>query len=157
MLFNYKEHRIFAFSDSHGMHKRLHIPEEADILLCAGDVVSGFGKDGMENFFSWLLPGPSPMSITGEVRSPTPNTTLCRVSHRAHFRHSMQLCSNSFQSIMFCVLQSLPQRLRRILFRVGNDPIQQPPLLCADFRAPVSHCGQIAAFQCQLIQFIALA
>lgn len=39
MLFNYKEHRIFAFSDSHGMHKRLHIPEEADILLCAGDVV----------------------------------------------------------------------------------------------------------------------
>ena len=46
MLFNYKEHRIFAFSDTHGMHKWLHIPEEADILLCAGDVVSGFGKDG---------------------------------------------------------------------------------------------------------------
>ena len=38
MLFNYKEHRIFAFSDTHGMHNRLHIPEEADILLCAGDV-----------------------------------------------------------------------------------------------------------------------
>ncbi len=38
MLFNYKEHRIFAFSDYHGMHKWLHIPEEADILLCAGDV-----------------------------------------------------------------------------------------------------------------------
>ena len=43
MLFNYKEHRIFfAFSDSHGMHKWLHILEEADILLCAGGVVSGF-------------------------------------------------------------------------------------------------------------------
>lgn len=52
MLFNYKEHRIFAFSDSHGMHRRLYIPETADILLCAGDVVSSFGKDGMENFFS---------------------------------------------------------------------------------------------------------
>ncbi len=51
MLFNYKEHRIFAFSDSHGMHRRLYIPETADILLCAGDVVSSFGKDGMENFF----------------------------------------------------------------------------------------------------------
>ena len=37
MLFNYKEHRIFAFSDTHGMHNRLHIPEEANILLCAGD------------------------------------------------------------------------------------------------------------------------
>ena len=63
MLFNYKEHRIFAFSDSHGMHKRLHIPEEADILLCAGDVVSGFGKDGMENFFSWLLSHPAKLYI----------------------------------------------------------------------------------------------
>ena len=52
MLFNYKEHRIFAFSDSHGMHRQLYIPETADILLCAGDVVSSFGKDGMENFFS---------------------------------------------------------------------------------------------------------
>lgn len=59
MLFNYKEHRIFAFSDTHGMHKWLHIPEEADILLCAGDVVSGFGKDGMEDFFSWLLSHPA--------------------------------------------------------------------------------------------------
>lgn len=63
MLFNYKEHRIFAFSDSHGMHKWLHILEEADILLCAGDVVSGFGKDGMEDFFSWLLSHPAKLYI----------------------------------------------------------------------------------------------
>ena len=63
MLFNYKEHRIFAFSDTHGMHNRLHIPEEADILLCAGDVVSGFGKDGMEDFFSWLLSHPAKLYI----------------------------------------------------------------------------------------------
>ena len=63
MLFNYKEHRIFAFSDTHGMHKWLHIPEEADILLCAGDVVPGFGKDGMEDFFSWLLSHPAKLYI----------------------------------------------------------------------------------------------
>ena len=63
MLFNYKEHRIFAFSDSHGMHRRLYIPETADILLCAGDVVSSFGKDGMENFFSWLLSHPARLYI----------------------------------------------------------------------------------------------
>lgn len=63
MRFNYKEHRIFAFSDTHGMHKWLHIPEEADILLCAGDVVSGFGKDGMEDFFSWLLSHPAKLYI----------------------------------------------------------------------------------------------
>ena len=59
MLFNYKEHRIFAFSATPGMHNRLPIPEEADILLCAGDVVSGFGKDGMEDFFSLLLSHPA--------------------------------------------------------------------------------------------------
>ena len=63
MLFNYKEHRIFAFSDTHGMHNRLHIPEEADILLCAGDVVPGFGKDGTEDFFSWLLSHPAKLYI----------------------------------------------------------------------------------------------
>lgn len=62
MLFNYKEHRIFAFSDTHGMHNRLHIPEEADILLCAGDVVSGFGKDGMEDFF-FLVVKPSRQTL----------------------------------------------------------------------------------------------
>lgn len=58
MLFNYKGHRIFAFSDTHGMHRRLYIPESADILLCAGDVVSGIGKDGFGDFFFWLLSHP---------------------------------------------------------------------------------------------------
>ena len=55
--------KYFAFSDSHGMHRRLYIPETADILLCAGDVVSSFGKDGMENFFSWLLSHPARLYI----------------------------------------------------------------------------------------------
>ena len=53
MLFNYKGHRIFAFSVTHGMHRRLYNPESADILLCAGDVVSGIGKDGFDDFFFW--------------------------------------------------------------------------------------------------------
>ena len=63
MLFNYKGHRIFAFSDTHGMHRRLHIPKSADILVCAGDVVSGFGKDGFDDFFSWLLSHPAKLYI----------------------------------------------------------------------------------------------
>ena len=28
---------IFAFSDTHGMYRRLTIPADADILICAGD------------------------------------------------------------------------------------------------------------------------
>ena len=63
MLFNYKGHRIFAFSDAHGMHRRLYIPESADILLCAGDVVPGFGKDGFDDFFFWLLSLPARLYI----------------------------------------------------------------------------------------------
>ena len=63
MLFNYKGHKIFAFSDTHGMHRRLYIPESADILLCAGDVVSGFGKDGFDDFFFWLLSHPARLYI----------------------------------------------------------------------------------------------
>lgn len=63
MLFNYKGHRIFAFSDTHGMHRHLLVPEGADILLCAGDVITGFGMDGMDDFFSWLLNLPAKLYI----------------------------------------------------------------------------------------------
>ena len=31
--------RIFAFSDTHGLHRKLVIPEETEILVCAGDAV----------------------------------------------------------------------------------------------------------------------
>lgn len=63
MLFNYKGYRIFAFSETHGMHRRLYIPESADILLCAGDVVPGFGKEGFDDFFFWLLSLPARLYI----------------------------------------------------------------------------------------------
>ena len=63
MLFNYKGHRIFAFSDTHGMHRWLYIPESADILLCTDDVVPGFGKDGFDDFSFWLLSLPARLYI----------------------------------------------------------------------------------------------
>ena len=37
MLIEYKNHKIFAFSDTHGLNHRLDIPKDADILICAGD------------------------------------------------------------------------------------------------------------------------
>ena len=37
MIINYKNHKIFAFSDTHGLNYRLKIPKDADILICAGD------------------------------------------------------------------------------------------------------------------------
>lgn len=39
MLFTYNSHIIFAFSDTHGNHHKISVPEEADILICAGDAV----------------------------------------------------------------------------------------------------------------------
>ena len=38
-LITYNSHIIFAFSDTHGNHRKISVPEEADILICAGDAV----------------------------------------------------------------------------------------------------------------------
>lgn len=42
MRLDYKGKHLFAFSDTHDMHRDLSIPENTDILICAGDVVSDF-------------------------------------------------------------------------------------------------------------------
>jgi predicted phosphodiesterase len=119
MLFNYKEHRIFAFSDSHGMHKRLHIPEEADILLCAGDVVSGFGKDGMEDFFSWLLSHPAKlyMFVAGNHElflEDSLEQTISLLPKKVVFLHdsSFEFDGISFGNISMRSLQSKEQNVQ---------------------------------------------
>ncbi|CEN34871.1 metallophosphoesterase family protein [Capnocytophaga cynodegmi] len=53
MLFNYKNHKIFAFSDTHGMHHKLEIPENIDILICAGDGIQGFSENEFPHFLRW--------------------------------------------------------------------------------------------------------
>lgn len=37
---------IFAFSDTHGRHRALQVPEDADIVICAGDAVEDDLKGG---------------------------------------------------------------------------------------------------------------
>lgn len=37
MLIEYKENKLFAFADTHGMYRRLFVPTKADIGICAGD------------------------------------------------------------------------------------------------------------------------
>ena len=37
---------IIAFSDTHGNHRRLQVPEDADIVICAGDAVEDDLKGG---------------------------------------------------------------------------------------------------------------
>ena len=54
MVLDYKGKCLFAFSDTHGMHRKLSIPKGTDILICAGDVVAGFRENEMSDVFDWF-------------------------------------------------------------------------------------------------------
>ena len=45
MLIQYKGHKIFAFSDTHGMYRRLSIPADADFLITHGPAYSYLDRD----------------------------------------------------------------------------------------------------------------
>lgn len=48
-------HTIFAFSDTHGHHRGLQVPEDADIVICAGDAVEDDLKGGeYDDFIDWF-------------------------------------------------------------------------------------------------------
>ena len=57
MLIEYKNHKIFAFSDTHGLNHRLDIPKDADILICAGDCLKednmAYVDDEYLKFLNW--------------------------------------------------------------------------------------------------------
>lgn len=63
MLIEYKGHRIFAFSDTHGMYRRLNVPADADILICAGDACEGFNPADLQDFFTWFAAIPARLRI----------------------------------------------------------------------------------------------
>lgn len=47
--------KLFAFSDTHGTHRRLQVPEDADIIICAGDAVEDDLKGGeYDDFIEWF-------------------------------------------------------------------------------------------------------
>ena len=46
---------IFAFSDTHGSHRLLQVPENVDIIICAGDAVEDDLKGGeYDDFIEWF-------------------------------------------------------------------------------------------------------
>ena len=38
MIIKHNNKNIFVFSDTHGQHRDVTVPEEADIVICGGDV-----------------------------------------------------------------------------------------------------------------------
>lgn len=63
MILNYKGKRLFVFSDTHGRHQDLSIPQGVDILICAGDVVSDFQENGLEDFLDWYSSRPAKLRL----------------------------------------------------------------------------------------------
>ena len=51
---------IFAFSDTHGCHRDLRVPEKTDILICAGDAVEdNLLGDEYDDFIEWFSSFPA--------------------------------------------------------------------------------------------------
>ncbi len=55
MVLSLKGLKIFAFSDTHSRHRCLKVPEDADIIICAGDAVEDDLKGSeYDDFISWF-------------------------------------------------------------------------------------------------------
>ena len=63
MVIPFKGHTIFAFSDTHGMYRRIAIPADTDILICAGDACEGFNPADLQDFFAWYISIPAKLRI----------------------------------------------------------------------------------------------
>lgn len=56
-MFEFKQNNlhVYAFSDTHDSHRQLHVPENIDILICAGDAVEDDMKGGeYDDFIEWF-------------------------------------------------------------------------------------------------------
>ena len=63
-----KNHKVFAFADTHGTHRQLKIPKDTDILICAGDAVEdNLRGDEYNDFLDWfsIQPGKHKIFVPG--------------------------------------------------------------------------------------------
>lgn len=64
MYFKFKDINIFAFSDTHGNHKKQKVPENVDIVICAGDAVEdNLVGDEYDDFIEWFASLPCKRKI----------------------------------------------------------------------------------------------
>ena len=55
MIIKHNNKNIFVFSDTHGKHRDVIVPEEIDIVICAGDAVEDDLKgDEYDDFIDWF-------------------------------------------------------------------------------------------------------
>ena len=64
MYFKFKDINIFAFSDTHGRHRGMQVPENVGIVICAGDAVEdNLGGDDYDDFIEWFASRPCKWKI----------------------------------------------------------------------------------------------
>ena len=55
MIIKHNNKNIFVFSDTHGQHRDVIVPKEADIVICAGDAVEDdLNGDEYDDFIDWF-------------------------------------------------------------------------------------------------------
>ena len=55
MIIKHNNKNIFVFSDTHGQHRDVTVPEEADIVICGGDAVEDdLNGDEYDDFIDWF-------------------------------------------------------------------------------------------------------
>ena len=73
MRLDYKGKYLFAFSDTHGMHRELSIPKDTDILICAGDVETD--EYNFARFMEWYS------NIPALLRLFVPGNMICHLTY----------------------------------------------------------------------------
>ena len=64
MNLSYKGKKIFAFADTHGAHQQIMIPDDADIVICAGDAVEdNLHGHEYDDFIKWYAAQPGKIKI----------------------------------------------------------------------------------------------
>ena len=59
MTITFNNIKIFAFADTHGKHRQLEIPKNANMLVCAGDVCNGGNGGQLDDFYAWFAAQPA--------------------------------------------------------------------------------------------------
>ena len=68
MELTFKGKKIFAFADTHGRHKIIRVPDDTDILICAGDAVEdNLQGNEYDDFLDWfsIQPGKHKIFVPG--------------------------------------------------------------------------------------------
>ena len=98
MVIDYKGHRIFAFSDTHGMYRRIAIPADVDFLITHGPAYSYLDRDlGCKQLFLSVASARPKYHIFGHVheeglkrKAMLGGTTFLNVSYFEEVRRNLE-------------------------------------------------------------------